>query len=151
MGANCGTSKGKLYNKLGLESFQNRWWYKKLSFLYKLIVNQSPYLLNVIPRNNITRSARGSNNIPLLGTKHFFFSKTVSFIQLVSIGIDLTYIFRNLIALLYSKNVILSFIRPIPNKVSRSHNPQGFKLLTRLRLGLGHLRYHKFQQFFRYH
>ena len=30
-------------------------------------------------------------------------------------------------------------------------NPQGLKLLTRLLLGLGHLRNHKFKQLFRYH
>ena len=46
------------------------------------------------------------------------------------------------------KKRILSFIRPLPNKVSNSHNPQGLKLLTRLRLGLSHLRYHKFKHNF---
>ena len=46
------------------------------------------------------------------------------------------------------KKYILSFIRPLPNKVSNSHNPQGLKLLTRLRLGLSHLRYHKFKHNF---
>ena len=34
-GAIRGTSKEKLFNKLGLESLQNRRWYRKLSFLYK--------------------------------------------------------------------------------------------------------------------
>ena len=36
-----GTSKEKLYYELGLESLQNKWWCRKLSFLYKAIVNQS--------------------------------------------------------------------------------------------------------------
>ena len=39
-------------------------------------------------------------------------------------------------------------MRPLLNKVSNSHNPQGLKLLTRLRLGLSHLRYHKFKHNF---
>ena len=61
-------------NELGLESLQNRRWYRKLSFLYKVIANQSPsYLFNVIPKKNTSRPTRGSDNIPLLGTKHNFF------------------------------------------------------------------------------
>ena len=43
------------------------------------------------------------------------------------------------------KKRILSFIRPLPNKVANSHNPQGLKLLISLGLGLSHLRYHKFK------
>ena len=46
------------------------------------------------------------------------------------------------------KKRVLSLIRPLPNKISNSHNPQGLKLLTRLRLGLIHLRYHKFKHNF---
>ena len=60
-GAIRGTSEGELYHELGSESLQIRRWYRKLSFLYKVIANESPsYLL--IPRNNTTRSTRGSNN-----------------------------------------------------------------------------------------
>ena len=46
------------------------------------------------------------------------------------------------------KNTILKFIRPSPNSVSECHNPQGIKFLTRLRLGLSHLREHKFKHSF---
>ena len=46
------------------------------------------------------------------------------------------------------KKRILSFIRSLPNKLSTSHNPQGIKLLTRLRLGLSHLCCHKFKHNF---
>ena len=88
-GAICGTSKEKLFNELGLESLQNRGSYRKLSFLYKVIANQSPYLFNMIPREKTSRPTRGSDNIPLLGIKQFF-SKTVTFRQLLSNGIDLT-------------------------------------------------------------
>ena len=59
-GAIRGTLKEKLYNELGLESLQNRRWYRKLSFLYKVIANQSPYLFS----------------IPLLGIKHNFFQNS---------------------------------------------------------------------------
>ena len=41
------------------------------------------------------------------------------------------------------KKQILKFIRPSPNSTFNEHNPHGMKLLTRLRLGLSHLREQK--------
>ena len=46
------------------------------------------------------------------------------------------------------KNSILKFIRSSPNKIFQCHNPKGIKLVTRLRLGLSHLREHKFKHSF---
>ena len=40
---------------------------------------------------------------------------------------------------------ILRHIRPSPNSVYNCHNPTGICLITRLRLGLNHLREHKFK------
>ena len=144
----CGTSKEKLYNELGLESLQNRRWYRKLSFLHKVVANQSPfYLFNMIPRKNTSPPTRGLDNIPLLGNKHNFF-KNIYFSATIKewnrLDID---IWKSDSISIFKKR-ILSFIRPLPNKVSNSHNPQGLKLLTRLRLGLSHLRYHKFKHNF---
>ena len=48
---------------------------------------------------------------------------------------------------LFKKN-ILQFIRPAPNRTFNCHNPIGIKLITRLRLGLSHLRDHKFKHNF---
>ena len=42
----------------------------------------------------------------------------------------------------------MQFIRPSPNDIFNCHNPKGVKLLTRLRLGLSHLRDHKFKHSF---
>ena len=39
-----GTSKENLYNEVGLKSLQNRGWYRKLSFLYKLLLT-NPLLI----------------------------------------------------------------------------------------------------------
>ena len=76
-GAIRGTLKEKLYNELDLESPQNRRWYRKLSFFYKVITDQSPsYLFNAIPRKNTSRPTRGSDSIPLLGAKHNFFQNS---------------------------------------------------------------------------
>ena len=46
------------------------------------------------------------------------------------------------------KKNILKLIRPSPNSIFNCHNPKGVKLLTRLRLGLSHLRDHKFKHSF---
>ena len=48
---------------------------------------------------------------------------------------------------IFSKN-ILHFIRPAHNSIYNCHNPIGVKLITRLRLGLSHLREHKFKHNF---
>ena len=147
-GAIHGTSKEKLYNELGLESLQNRQWYRKLSFLYKVIANQSPsYLFKMIPNKNMSFPTRGSDNIPSLDTTHNFFQNSYfpsSIKESNRLDIDI----RKSDSISIFKKRILSFIRPLPNKVSNSHNPQGLKLLTRLRLGLTHLRYHKFKHNF---
>ena len=45
-GAIRGTSKEKLYQEIGLESFQLRCWYRKLGMFYKFFKSKSPqYLL----------------------------------------------------------------------------------------------------------
>ena len=46
------------------------------------------------------------------------------------------------------KKSILEFIRPSPNSVFNCHIPIGIKYLTRLRVGLSHLREHKFKHGF---
>ena len=43
---------------------------------------------------------------------------------------------------------MLKFIRPSPNSIFNCHHPKGVRLLTRLRLGLSHLRDHKFKHSF---
>ena len=46
------------------------------------------------------------------------------------------------------KSKILKFIRPTANSIFGWNNPIGVKLFTRLRLGLSHLREHKFKHSF---
>ena len=43
---------------------------------------------------------------------------------------------------------LLNLVRPLPNSNTYINNPLGLKLLTRLRLGLSHLREHKFKHNF---
>ena len=55
---------------------------------------------------------------------------------------------RNSDSLNIFKLSILKFVRPVANSVFDINNPYGLKLLIRLRLGLSHLRFHKFRHDF---
>ena len=119
-GAIRGTSREKLYQELGFESLQQRRWYRKLCCLFKIINNQSPrYLFQLVPSPNTLKEW---NNLDPNIRK----SKSINII----------------------KSNISKFIRPKPNNVYHCHNPKGIKLLTKLRLGLSHLREHKFKHSF---
>ena len=48
----------------------------------------------------------------------------------------------------FFKNSLLNFIRTSANSVFNCHNPRGVKLLTRLKIGLSHIRDHKFKHAF---
>ena len=76
-GALKGTSKERLYEELGLESLQDRRWYSRLCYLYKIVVNKSPnYLFNVVPASNTIYNTRNTNDIPLMNIRHNFFKNT---------------------------------------------------------------------------
>ena len=101
----------------------------------------------MIPRKSTSHPTRGSHNIPLLGIKHNFFQNSyfpAAIKEWNSLDTDI----RKSDSISIFKKRILSFIRPLPNKVLNSNNPQGLKLLTRLRLGVTHLRCHKFKHNF---
>ena len=52
-GAIRGTSTEKIYQELGLESLQQRRWYRKLCLLFKIYKNQClKYLFDIIPQSN---------------------------------------------------------------------------------------------------
>ena len=92
-------------------------------------------------------NTRNTNNIPQFKAKHNLFGD--SFIPPVVIEwnkLDLN--IRNSESLNVFKNSLLKFIRPPGNSVFSCHNLRGVKLLTRLRLGLSHLREHKFKHGF---
>ena len=52
-GAIQGTSSESFYKELGLKSLQNRRWYKKMTFFYKILNGLTPkYLFEIIPVSN---------------------------------------------------------------------------------------------------
>ena len=61
-------------------------------------------------------------------------------------GISSIIIFEIQNRLVLLKNKIFKFIRPSPNSTFNVHNLHGIRLLARLRVGLSHLREHKFRQ-----
>ena len=75
-------------------------------------------------------------------------SETLFSHPLLLSGISSIIIFEVQNRLVLLKNKIFKFIRPSPNSTFNVHNPHGIKLLTRLRVGLSHLREHKFRHNF---
>ena len=73
-GAIRGSSREKLYQELGLETLQQRRWYRKLCCFYKILKSQSPkYLYSIIPIHNMSYRTRQCNKIPAINVKHDFF------------------------------------------------------------------------------
>ena len=147
-GAIRGSSREKIYQELGFESLQQRRWYRKLCSFYKVFKNKSPrYLFNIIPIRNPVYSTRNHVNIPLFKTNHNFF-KNSFFLSTIIEWNNLDPNLRNSDTYETFKNAALKFITFSPNSVFECHNHQGIKFLTRLCLGLSHLREHKFKHSF---
>ena len=147
-GAIRGTSKEKVYLELGLESLQLCRWYRKLCLFYKVFKNEHPkYLFNLIPVRSTPYATRTVGNIPLIKTNHNFF-KNSFFPSAIIEWNNLDPNVRNSKSISVFKAKILNFIRPSPKSFFDCHNPKGIKLITRLRLGLSHLREHKFKHSF---
>ena len=72
-GAIRGTSREKLYEKVGLESLQLRHWFRKLSCFYKLFNSERPhYLFKLIPSRSSSYITRNIHNIAVPKTRHTF-------------------------------------------------------------------------------
>ena len=149
-GAIRGTSSEKLYQELGLESLRSRRWLRKLCLFYKIYKNKSPsYLYDLIQDRVKFYSTRSSqiDNISNIKTRSSFFRNSF-FPSTITERNKLDYDIRNSDSLNIFKLSLLKFVRPVANSVFDINNPYGLKLLTRLRLGLSHLRYHKFRHNF---
>ena len=148
VGAIRGTSKEKLYNEPGLEALEKRRWYRKLCCFLKIFRYKCPrYLFNIIPTSVSTYNTKNTNNIPLLKVKHNFFQNSFFPSALIEWNkLDLN--IRNSESLNIFKKTLLNFSRSSENTVFNCHNPKGVKLLTRLRLGLSHLREHNLKHSF---
>ena len=142
-GAIRGTSTEKIYQELGLESLKSRRWFRKLCHFYEIFNEKSPsYLFNLISNFNRVHNTRLSYNIPPIKVRHDYF-KNSFFPSAITEWNKLDLNIGNSASLNTFKKKLLNFIRPCANSIFDIHNPLGFKLLTRLRLGLSHLHEHK--------
>ena len=147
-GAIRGTSKDKLYKELGLEYLSTRRWIKKLSLFYKIYQNKSPvYLYNIIPKPQAFISLRNHNNIPHIFCRTDFFQNSF-FPSCIKEWNKLNPEITAIKSLNSFRNTLIKSVKPIPNSVFDACDPHGLKLLTRLRVGLSHLREHKFNHGF---
>ena len=147
-GAIRGTLREKIYKELGLERLQQRRWYRKLCLFFKVCKNQCPkYLFDIIPQSNCPYRTRNSLNIPHINVKHQFF-KNSYFPSTIIEWDKLDSNIRNSETLNTFKSNIFKLIRSTANSIFGCNNLIGVKLLTRLRLGLSHLREHKFNYSF---
>ena len=137
----------KRYHELGLESLQCQRWYRKLCLFYKIFKENKPvYIYSIWYLQKIQIIIQEI----LIKLLHLILNITFS-IFLFHPVIEWNKLDPNLWSVaslsVFKKN-LLKFIRPLPNSVFNSHNCKGIKLVTRLRLGLSHLREHKFKHSF---
>ena len=145
-----GSSREKLFQELGLETLQQRSWYRKLCCFYKILKSKSlKYLYSIILIHNMSYRTTQCNKIPAINVKHDFFKNTF-FPSTIIEWNKLDWKIKNSENIETFKKILLSFIRPSPNSTFNCHNPKGIKLQSRLTLGLSHFREHKFKQFSRF-
>ena len=106
-------------------------------------------MYDLIPDRVKSYSTRSSqiDNISNIKTRSNFFRNSF-FPSTITEWNKLDCDIRNSHALNIFKLSLLKFVRPVANSVFDINNPYGLKLLTRLHLGLSHLRYHKFRHNF---
>ena len=119
-GAIQGTSREKIYQKLGLGL---RGWYKRLCCMYKIMTEKAPnYLINLIPKCDTTISTRNNSIPPTFHCrtdwfKYSFFPSTLN--DWFSLDINI----RNSDSISLFKSRLLSFIRPV-------QRPRRFKIFN---------------------
>ena len=126
-----GTSRGILYEELGLESLQLRLWFKKLSCFYILFNSERPhyYLFKLISSRNSNCVTRNIHNIPFLKTRHTFlknslFPSTIIEWNKLDHNITISCSFN-----IFRKS-ILKFIRPSADSLFNWYNPKWIKFIT---------------------
>ena len=147
-GAIRGSSKEKLFQELGFEYLSSRRWLRKLRLFYKIVVNKSPnYLYNYVSTVNQSYQTRSGDKFLHMCCRTEYFANSF-FPYTIKEWNNLSPEIRKSVSYEVFKNSLLKFIRPSPNSLFNVSDSLGIKLLTRLRLGLSHLREHKFNHNF---
>ena len=145
-GAIQGTSCKKIFQELGFESLKSRRWFRRLCCIFKIMKNEAPnYLISLIPKCEQTFNTR-NKHLPTYNCRTDCF--TYSFFPCTwNDWFNLDVSVRNSESISIFKSKLLSFILLVQNNILDIFDPQGLKLLTRLRLGFSHLNKHKFRHF----
>ena len=144
-----GTSREKIYNELGLTSLYDRRRFHRLTLFYKILNDLTPgYLRYFIPESTRRLHNTRSNRDDVIPTrtqkfKNSFFPDTSNSWNLLSSFI------KNSPTLEIFKKRYMEFFDTSPNPIYGIHNPIALKYITRLRVGLSHLRSHKYWHNFR--
>ena len=118
--------------------------------IFKVIKYQSPnYLFNMLPRPAFSRNP-SRNNLNLFSSipsNSDYFSNSF-FPHAIAEWNNLGESIKSIQSISQFKKSILRFIRPKASSVFGIQDPEGLKLLTRLRVNLSHLKEHKFRHNF---
>ena len=139
-----GTSQEKLYNELGITSLHDRRSSRRLITFYKIINGLLPnYLKAYVPSNRPqVYRLRHQRTFPLVARTNkydrSFFPHSMKAWESLDVNIKASTTFQ------IFKSRQSKFFSTTPSQIFNIHDPQGLKLLTRLRLGPSHLRQHKF-------
>ena len=123
-------------------------WLRKLCLFYKTVLNKSPnYLYNYVLTINQPYQTRSGDKFLYMYCRteylaNFFFPYTLKERNNLSPEICKSVSYE------VFKNSLLKFVRPSPNSLFNVSDSLGIRLLTRLRLGLSHIREHKFNHNF---
>ena len=147
-GAIRGTSKEKLYKELGFEYLSSRRWFKRLCLFHKIYHNKSPgYLYRLIPQHHNLFNLRNQHLIPQIFCRTNIYSDSF-FPTVIKEFNNLDYQITHQLSFPSFRRVLSKTIRPVPNSLFDACDPHGIKLLTRLRVGLSHLKEQKFRHGF---
>ena len=118
-----------------------------MCLFYKIKANQIPkYLYELLPTESHTYNTHNIENIKTYYCRTDLFKYFLSHVIVEWNKLDIN--LRNAKSFLIFRNSLLKIGRPIQNPIYSIHDPMGIKYLTRLRLGLSHLKDHKFKHNF---
>ena len=147
-GAIRGTSKDKLYKELGFEYLSSRRWFKRLCLFHKIYHNKTPgYLYRLIPQTHNLYNLRNQHLIPNIFCRTNVFSDSFLPSTIKEFN-KLPHSISHQVSFQSFRKILSKSIRPVPNSLFDACDPHGVKLLTRLRVGLSHLKEQKFRHGF---
>ena len=119
---------------------------RRFCLFYKVFHNKVPKYISGLITSMIT-SARQPNTFTYFYCRTEYFQN--SFLPcVIREGNKLDPDKRSCLSYKSFRKALLNFVRLSENKIFNIHDQVGIKLLTRLRLGISHLREHKFQHNF---